>query len=162
MAKVPALAGLIGLVGAWALPSVAHAAVVEANAGLHAVLFDFHALVAPTASRSCGSGMAHLGSLAVLALLVIVALRFRHAATRQRLELARTMVAQGMEPPSELFSSERRNDLRRGLVLVAAGAGLICYGLWTHPDAPSAAGLIPGFIGIGYLLSHRFAGQGRR
>ena len=94
---------------------------------------------------------------AVVALVLVAALRFRYAASAQRIDLARRMVERGMAPPDDIFSSSSRNDLRRGLVLLGAGAGLLAYGFASNPDTPSVAGLIPSFIGIGYLLSHRFA-----
>jgi hypothetical protein len=95
--------------------------------------------------------------LGVVALVLVAALRFRYAASAQRIDLARRMVERGMMPPEDIFSSSSRNDLRRGLVLLGAGAGLLAYGFASNPDTPSVAGLIPSFIGIGYLLSHRFA-----
>ena len=48
------------------------------------------------------------------------------------------------------------NDLRRGLVLVSTGIGLSLASLMGS-GGMSPAGLIPGFIGLGYLVSHRFA-----
>ena len=95
--------------------------------------------------------------LGVVALVFIAALRFRYAASAARIDLARRMVERGMNPPADIFSSGARNDLRRGLVLLGAGAGLLAYGYASNPDTPSVAGLIPTFIGLGYLLSHRFA-----
>ena len=156
---LPALAGLIGALVASA-PAEAHAAVVNASRALNQHWFEIHAWVAPEGASPCASGgLTHLGSLAVLALLVIAALRFRHSTTRHRLDLARRMVEQGMQPPEQLLAPATDNDLRRGLVLVAAGVGLLLYGLLSPSHSPSAAGLIPSFIGVGYLLSHRFAGR---
>jgi hypothetical protein len=98
-----------------------------------------------------------LAFLAVVALIVISAIRFRHATTRRRLELARRMVEKGLEPPPELVGANNGGDLRRGLVLVCTGVGLLLASMLGNSDGISPAGLIPGFIGIGYLISHRFA-----
>ena len=103
-----------------------------------------------------------LAFLAVVALIVISAIRFRHATTRRRLELARTMVEKGIEPPPELVGAHHGSDLRRGLVLVFTGIGLLLASLLAGGNDLSPAGLIPGFIGIGYLISHRFAVRGGR
>jgi hypothetical protein len=98
-----------------------------------------------------------LAFLAVVALVVISAIRFRHATTRRKLELARRMVEKGLEPPPELVGANNGSDLRRGLVLVSTGVGLLLASMFGNGDGVSPAGLIPGFIGIGYLISHRFA-----
>jgi hypothetical protein len=98
-----------------------------------------------------------LAFLGVVALIVISAIRFRHATMRKRLDLARRMVEKGIEPPPELLGSTTGSDLRRGVVLVFTGVGLLVASLLGGSQGLSPAGLIPGFIGIGYLVSHRFA-----
>jgi hypothetical protein len=100
--------------------------------------------------------------IGVIALVIIAVIRFRHATARRKLDLARRMVEQGMEPPEDLFGSKAGNDLRRGLVLLFAGAGLLIASHFSGGDKLSPAGLIPGFIGIGYLVSHRFAVRRKR
>jgi hypothetical protein len=95
--------------------------------------------------------------LAVVALIVISAIRFRHATMGRRLELARKMVERGLEPPPELVGASTGNDLRRGIVLVCTGVGLLLASIAGGSEGLSPAGLIPGFIGVGYLISHRFA-----
>ena len=102
-----------------------------------------------------------LAFLAVVALIVIAAIRFRHATARRRLELASRMVEKGIEPPPELVGARKGNDLRRGLVLVCTGIGLTLASWLSNAGGVSPAGLIPGFIGLGYLVSHRFAGPSR-
>jgi hypothetical protein len=140
--------------------AAAHAS-LQAHAGAHAQLmtgvWELARWIEPHSARPCGSGLGHVAVFGVIALVFIAALRFRYAANAARMDLARRMVERGMTPPSEIFSANPRNDLRRGLVLLGAGAGLLVYGFASNPDAPSVAGLIPSFIGIGYLLSHRFA-----
>jgi hypothetical protein len=110
-------------------------------------------------SSPCGGGFRafDLAFLAVVALIVISAIRFRHATTGRRLELARRMVEKGLEPPPELVGAHNGSDLRRGLVLVFTGVGLLLASSLGGGGELSPAGLIPGFIGIGYLVSHRFA-----
>jgi hypothetical protein len=105
-----------------------------------------------------GIGFAFLG----LAALVVIALgRMRHATEQQRLELARKLVEQGIEPPSELLGSAIRNDLRKGIVLVSAGLGLLVAAMVTGDHRLAPGGLIPGFIGLGYLVSYSIAKRGR-
>ncbi|MCB9568463.1 MAG: hypothetical protein H6710_14830 [Myxococcales bacterium] len=82
---------------------------------------------------------------------VVLVVRMRLRAEERRLELARRFVEQGMEPPAALFPSAARSDLRRGVVLVFAGLGLLAAG--SSEGHFGSVGLIPGFIGLGYLVS---------
>jgi hypothetical protein len=89
------------------------------------------------------------------------------ARTRSLHRTVRMMVEKGQPVPPELLSSPAAApvtvrpwyDLRRGIVLVAVGVGILMFfgisagwdnGVW-------ALGLIPGLIGIGYLLAWRLA-----
>lgn len=121
-------------------------------------VLEFDSMLFEARAPSCSGFRAFdLAFLAVVALIVISAIRFRHATTRRRLDLARRMVEKGLEPPPELVGVNNGSDLRRGLVLVCTGIGLLLASTLGHNDSLSPAGLIPGFIGIGYLVSHRFA-----
>ncbi len=119
-----------------------------------------------TDSGGAGAGASSVQALdiallAVIGLVVIAAVRVRHATARHRLELARRMVERGMEPPDELLGATPENDLRRGLVLVFGGGGLRAASFVGGRGEMCPAGLIPGFIGLGYLISHRL-GVARR
>jgi hypothetical protein len=89
------------------------------------------------------------------------------AKTRSLHRTVRMMVEKGQPVPPELLSSPAAGpvtvrpwyDLRRGIVLVSVGVGVIMFfgisagwdnGVW-------ALGLIPGLIGLGYLLAWRLA-----
>jgi hypothetical protein len=52
-----------------------------------------------------------------------------------------------------LLLGPARNDLRRGIVLMFAGAGLLAAGLVLGDRALTGGGLVPEFIGVGYLVS---------
>ena len=75
---------------------------------------------------------------------------------RNRHETLRAMIEKGAAIPPELLVPPKGSDLRRGIVLLGAGAGLSIFflalqvqpGLW-------ALGSIPALIGIGYLLVWR-------
>jgi len=89
------------------------------------------------------------------------------ARTRSLHRTVRMMVEKGQPVPPELLSSPAAApvivrpwyDLRRGIVLVSVGVGIVMFfgisagwdnGVW-------ALGLIPGLIGLGYLLAWRLA-----
>ncbi len=101
-----------------------------------------------------GVGFAFLGLAAVV---VIAVARMRLATEQRRLELARRLIENGFEPPDGLFTAPARRDLRKGVVLVFAGLGLVIAGMMLGDRGMAAGGLIPAFIGIGYLVSHRLA-----
>ncbi|MCA9696649.1 MAG: hypothetical protein KC431_03910 [Myxococcales bacterium] len=126
--------------------------------GVFGVLVEFDSMLFDAKTPACsGFGSFDIAFLAVVSLIIISAIRFRHATTRRRLDLARRMVEKGLEPPPELVGAQVGNDLRRGLVLVSTGVGLLLASMLGGDRSLSPAGLIPGFIGLGYLVSHRFA-----
>lgn len=101
-----------------------------------------------------GVGFAFLGLAAVV---VIAVGRMRLATEQRRLDIVRRLIEQGFEPPDGLFTAPARRDLRKGVVLVFAGLGLVVAGMMLGDRGMAAGGLIPAFIGIGYLVSHRLA-----
>lgn len=105
-------------------------------------------------------GTSHGAGVVVLALaaLVVIALgRMRLTAEHKRLDLARRLIEQGLEPPAELLTAPARSDLRRGLVLGFAGLGVAVAGALLGDRGLAAGGLVPAFIGAGYLVSFRLA-----
>lgn len=99
---------------------------------------------------------------AMIVLLVWLVAAFRIKRTRQIHETLRLMVEKGADIPTELITpAQKKNvDLRRGLILVFGGTGYMLFmGLLAafEPDAINGlgVGLIPFFIGIGYLLVWR-------
>lgn len=95
--------------------------------------------------------------LALLVIAVIAVVRIRQRGEEGRFELARRYLEKGKEPPPELFPSSAQGDLRRGIVLLSAGLGLV--GASVGMPGIGAAGLIPGFIGLGYLASFACASR---
>jgi hypothetical protein len=101
-----------------------------------------------------GIGLTFMGLLAVVA----VALgRMRLQTEQRRLEVVRRLVEQGLTPPTPLLEGPSRHDRRKGIVLLSAGAGLLAAGTLLGDRGIAAGGLVPAFIGIGYLISHRLA-----
>jgi hypothetical protein len=109
---------------------------------------------APGCPRLHGLGFTFLGLMAV----VVIALgRMRLQTEQRRLEVVRRLVEQGLTPPRPLLEGPARKDRRKGVVLVFAGTGLVAAGFVLGDRGLAAAGLIPAFIGLGYLVSYRLA-----
>jgi hypothetical protein len=98
-------------------------------------------------------------------LMVVVALglgRMRWSVDRRRLDVVRRLIEQGHEVPCALLEGPARRDRHRGVVLGFAGMGLFVAGVWLHDRGLAASGLVPAFIGLGYLVSHRLSLGGRQ
>lgn len=121
----------------------------------------------PGACNSGGSLVLDVAFLSLLVIGVIAVVRIRQRTEQTRLELARQYIEKGMNPPAALFPSAAGNDLRRGIVLVFTGLGLLVASLaasgWSNGvQGLGPAGLIPGFIGLGYLVSYACAVRGKK
>jgi uncharacterized protein DUF6249 len=109
-------------------------------------------------AASCNSVRGFGVAFLALAAVVVIALgRMRLSAEHKRLDLARRLIERGLEPPAGLLSAPARADLQRGLVLGFAGLGLVVAGWLLGDRGLSAGGLVPAFIGAGYLASFRLA-----
>lgn len=114
-----------------------------------------------------GSLVLDVAFLSLLVVGVIAVVRIRQRSEQNRLDLARQYIERGMEPPATLFPSAAGNDLRRGIVLMFSGVGLLVASLlasgWSAGvQGLGSAGLIPGFIGLGYLVSYACAMRGKK
>jgi hypothetical protein len=114
-----------------------------------------------------GSLVLDVAFLSLLVVGVIAVVRIRQRSEQNRLDLARQYIERGMEPPPTLFPSAAGNDLRRGIVLMFSGVGLLVASLvasgWSAGiQGLGSAGLIPGFIGLGYLVSYACAMRGKK
>jgi hypothetical protein len=89
------------------------------------------------------------------------------AKSRSLHRTVRMMVEKGQPVPPELFAAPAGAplrpwyDLRRGIVLLSVGFGLMMFfGLTAGWDEGVwALGLIPGLIGLGYILAWRLANR---
>jgi hypothetical protein len=98
-----------------------------------------------------------LGFFVSLGVTVVFALFLRHRKDAERQQTLRLMIEKGVTIPPDLITppERRRSDLRRGVVLLALGAGLsLMLAMIDTGDAGGvwSIGLIPGLVGAGYLL----------
>jgi hypothetical protein len=85
--------------------------------------------------------------------------RMQHRTVRMLAEKGQPIPAALLAPPTPAV--RQRHDMRRGIVLVMVGLGLmICFGAWSDWEGGSwALGVIPFVIGLGYLLVWRLEGE---
>ncbi|MEM6290246.1 MAG: DUF6249 domain-containing protein [Myxococcota bacterium] len=125
-------------------------------------LFEFTPLPAGHPPRAGAFGALGLGLLGLAAVVVIALGRMRLANENKRLDVAQRLIEQGMEPPANLLANPARNDLRKGIVLLFAGGGVLAAGLMTGDRGMAAGALVPEFIGAGYLVSYWLASRTHR
>ena len=97
-------------------------------------------------------GMAIILGIGAPIALVGLILWYKSRKTRMIHETALRLAEKGQPVPPELFlgAEEPFSDLRRGVVLVALGLGLALF--MYQMDKPWSLGLIPLFMGAGYLV----------
>ena len=85
--------------------------------------------------------------------------RMQHRTIRMLAEKGQPIPAELLAPPTPTV--RQRSDMRRGIVLVMVGVGLmVCFGAWNDWEGGSwAFGVIPFVIGLGYLLVWRLEGD---
>jgi hypothetical protein len=98
-------------------------------------------------------------------LVVAAIMFFSYLKSRSLHRTVRNMVEKGQEVPAALFAPppiiRQRSDLRRGVVLVMVGFGLmIFFGAVNDWDGGAwSLGVIPFVIGLGYLLVWKLEGR---
>lgn len=99
-------------------------------------------------------------------LIVAVIMYFGFSKNRMMHRTVRMMVEKGQEVPAALLAPpppavRQRSDMRRGVVLVMVGLGLMLF-LGAVNDWEGggwALGIIPFLIGVGYLLVWKLEGK---
>lgn len=84
--------------------------------------------------------------------------RAMHRTVRMLAEKGQPIPAELLAPPTPAV--KQRSDMRRGIVLVMLGVGLmVCFGAWNDWEGGAwALGVIPFVIGLGYLLVWKLEG----
>lgn len=90
--------------------------------------------------------------------IIVVWLVFRHKGKREELKFGtlKLMVEKGVPLPENLSFAEPApapgTSLRRGLILIALGIGIMVFFLLVNAPQVTGLGAIPFFIGLAYLL----------
>ena len=99
-------------------------------------------------------------------LIVAVIMYFGFSKNRMMHKTVRLMVEKGQPVPEALLNPpphvRKRSDMRRGVVLVMIGLGLMIFlaAVSRGEDGTWAIGVIPFLIGAGYLLVWKLEGKG--
>src|SRR5437763_3713923 len=99
-------------------------------------------------------------------LIVAFIMYFGFSKSRMQHRTVRMLAEKGQPIPAELLAPpvpavRQRSDMRRGIVLVMVGVGImICFGAWSDWEGGAwALGVIPFVIGLGYLLVWKLEGS---
>ena len=93
------------------------------------------------------------------AVIVATVLHFIQRAKELKHQTIRLALEKGQPlPPGLLEDKPRGNDLSTGVKDIFFGVGLSLFFYFVHPQLWSV-GLIPGFLGLGYLVSHALTGR---
>ncbi|RMG94630.1 MAG: hypothetical protein D6705_15695 [Deltaproteobacteria bacterium] len=141
--RLPAIVATLGVV---VLPTLAEAA----DGGFGGFLGPPRHYGAPCP----GGGPRTLAFVSIFGAVVVLVAWMRLAAENRRLDVVRRLVEAGRDVPPQLLTGTAIMDLRRGIVLMAAGVGLVLAGWLVHSRA-WAVGIVPACIGMGYLVSYR-------
>jgi hypothetical protein len=95
-----------------------------------------------------------IASFGMVIAIVCAGLYYRFRAQGARQDLIRSYLERGQPVPPALIDPPAKptGDLRRGLVLVAAGIGISLASMVAHNTEGAGVGLIPALIGIAYLI----------
>jgi len=88
--------------------------------------------------------------------------RAMHRTVRMLAEKGQPIPAALLAPPTPAV--RQRSDMRRGIVLVMVGVGImVCFGAWNDWEGGGwALGVIPFVIGLGYLLVWKLEGGNKK
>jgi hypothetical protein len=98
-------------------------------------------------------------------LIVAVIMLINYARARSLHRTVQTMVEKGQPVPAALLAPPAvprpRSDLRRGVILIAIGISVMTFFVIDEGwhDSAWAFGLIPGLIGVGYLIVWKLEGK---
>jgi hypothetical protein len=107
-------------------------------------------------------GIGHISPFIFVILIIVVISVSKHFRQKRMQELHMKYLEAGKEIPadmSKIFREYRNNPMRRAIVLIMVGFGIMVSMYFVVPnDAPNiwTIGLIPLFVGLGFLIVHFF------
>ena len=90
--------------------------------------------------------------------IVIVQARAKKEESKRRYDLYTKSLEMGQTVPEHFFDEPKKanpsSNLQKGILALAVGIALIIYFTIVHNNSALIAGIVPAFVGIGYLLVH--------
>ena len=88
----------------------------------------------------------------------IVQARAKKEESKRRYDLYTKSLEMGQTVPEHFFDEPKKanpsSNLQKGILALAVGIALIIYFTIVHNNSALIAGIVPAFVGIGYLLVH--------
>lgn len=92
-----------------------------------------------------------------VATIIIVNVRSRNEESKRRYDLYVKSIENGQTVPENFFDEPKRtgaSNLKRGVIWLAIGLGVVVSFLIIHESKGLILGIIPAFVGAGFLLVH--------
>lgn len=94
-----------------------------------------------------------------IATLVVVQTRAKKEESKRRYDLYTKSLEMGQTVPEHFFDEPKKanpsSNLKKGILWLVVGLALLIYFIIVHKDNALIAGIVPTFVGIGYLLVHK-------
>jgi len=93
-----------------------------------------------------------------VSVIVFLNVRAKNAESKRRYELYQKSLEIGQAVPEHFFDEPKKinpsSNLKRGILCLAVGVALLIYYVIVHNNFVLIGGIIPAFVGIGYMLVH--------
>lgn len=93
-----------------------------------------------------------------VATLVFIVSRAKSNESKRKYDLYTKSLEMGQTIPDHFFDEPKKvnqsSNLKRGVLCLAVGLSLLIYFVIVHNDFALIGGIIPAFVGVGYLLVH--------
>lgn len=93
-----------------------------------------------------------------VAIIIMLNLRAKNAESKRRYDLYTKSIEMGQSVPEHFFDEPKKanpsSNLKRGIICMAVGLALLVFYLVNKNDGFLIGGIIPAFLGAGYLLVH--------
>jgi len=94
-----------------------------------------------------------------VATILLIQARARNRESQRRYDIYMKSLEMGQTIPEHFFDEPKKatqpsSNLKRGILWLVVGIGIVISFLIIHKEEGLIVGIIPGFVGIGYLLVH--------
>ncbi|HEY5589977.1 MAG TPA: DUF6249 domain-containing protein [Paludibacter sp.] len=94
-----------------------------------------------------------------VATIIFIGARAKNRESSRRYDLYTKSLEMGQTVPEHFFDEPKKanpsSNLKKGILWLVVGLALLIYFIIVHKDNALIAGIVPTFVGIGYLLVHK-------